>query len=52
MWLGYVVSLNPVALQPPHQERIEMGTRPLGACGAGGGGKGNVGREEWDVHSA
>ncbi len=33
VWLGYVVSLNPVALQPPRPERIGMGTRPLGAWG-------------------
>ena len=49
LWLGYVVSLNPVAEKPPRQERIGMGTRPLGVWG---GGRGNVGREECDVRSA
>ena len=33
IWLGYGVSLNPVAKKPPRQERIGMGTRPLGVWG-------------------
>ena len=52
IWQGYVVSLNPVAVPPPHQERIGMGTRPLGCVrcerwrgeGEMWGGKNGVGR--------